>query len=359
MQSQPAILIFAQSARFIAEVATHAGYPVWVADCFGDEDTLAIAARFHALAPLAELTTAQVLEALLTLSQHQPCLLVCGTGIERFYPLLSQLPPQIQVVGNSATTLQQLRDHTLFFPLLDALSLPYPALQQHASDQSLKKNLYSAGGTGINTAHTATGDFYQQYIAGQAASVCFIANGQQAVILGINAQYNDVVSYRLNCIQSPLPISEQQHDLLQHAINVLTQNTRLLGLNSLDFIIAEDGQIYLLEVNPRFSASLELLPNQQQLFDWHMQACAGILPPPPPSQRQYAQLHYLFSDTRVTINHHAVWPDSCHDRPVAGSTIPAGAPICTIISRADHPALCQQHYETCVKQLKNTLIISA
>lgn len=359
MQSQLPILIFAQSARFIAESAAHAGYTVWAADCFGDVDTQRVAARYQQLPALSALNDADLLTILQKLSKGENCYLVCGTGIEQCYSLLKNLPANILLLGNDFNALQQLRQPELFFLLLQQLALPHPALFDQPNENSLTKNLRSSGGMGINRASFANGDFYQQQITGLSASVCFIANGHDARLLSINEQHCEEGSFRLQHIVSPLTLAEKQRHQLQVIIALLTQHAGLRGVNSLDFMIDQDDHIQILEVNPRISASAELIADYLPLFEWHVSACMGKLPSFISSSRHMRQLSYVFSPMKIKTPQDVVWPATCHDLPAAGTLIAAGEPICTIVVQAEDRHGCQQRYEESLQQLQKILIHAA
>lgn len=361
MPAQLPLLIVAQSGRFIAQSATRAGYPVRVADCFGDRDTLAVAERWHPLPPLAELGPQAFLHILEQLSDGQPCLLICGTGVESFYPALEQLPPHISLIGNSPETIARLREPSSFFTLLDELALPYPAtffsgLQPAGS---LVKDLQSAGGSHIHQAgeqSLAKNPFYQQFIDGVSRSVCFIANGKQARILGWNRQLNRDGEFYLQQIWQPDLPDATVRQQLQTALAALVRATGLKGFNSLDFIVDKAGRLYLLEINPRITASLELL-SQVDWFQWHLHACTDDLPATiPVSNSTVRLLYYLFADSDLTISEQAVWPAECHDLPGPGTVIRTGMPVCTIIIAAATSEQCQSLLQQSKKAvLKNCL----
>jgi predicted ATP-grasp superfamily ATP-dependent carboligase len=349
MQSQLPILIFAQSARFIAESATHAGYTVWVADCFCDCDTLAVASRSLKLAPLSTLSETDLLNAIDTLSQGQPCRLIIGTGIELFYNLVNKLPDHIAYVGNSVQTLSLLRQPEAFFNLLDNHSLPYPTVCYKADEIDasnwIYKSLASFGGLGIaNTAASKKqkNGFYQHLINGQSASACFIANGKQAKILSVNLQTVTPQNFQLLQIQTPFEIPAYIQQQLEHVIVTITSATELKGIASLDFMMTDNG-IFILEINPRYSASAELTPFPSELFQWHLKACQGILPDIPSHEdNKTSLLTYVYADSDGVIIREPNWSESCHDLPHAGSTIREGAPICTIIVEADNAFSCHE-----------------
>jgi predicted ATP-grasp superfamily ATP-dependent carboligase len=79
----------------------------------------------------------------------------------------------------------------------------------------------------------------------------------------------------------PLEIGESMdYEHLISKINdlagCLTLCFGLKGVNTVDFILNSEG-VWVLEVNPRWSASVELIERYlgKSLFDEHLRACAG------------------------------------------------------------------------------------
>ncbi len=358
---RPPVLVFAQSGRFIAEAATRAGYPVRVADCFADNDTRAVAESLIHLPPLEQLSQGQLLKTLVSLSQSEPCLLIYGTGIERFYPILSQLPANIEVIGNSQATLALLREPQAFFSLLAALQLPHPptSLTKAPSLTPLRKRLNSAGGTTViaDNAPLKPGEFYQQKMEGETRSVCFITDGEALRILGWNRQLNQSGQFILQqiwqCDQPPAHASQ-----LIAILQKLVKASRLRGFNSLDYILSHDDAIYILEINPRISASVELL-SEASWLQWHIDACrarllTGITQRS--ENKQVRLLHVCFAEKAYEVVDHPKWPTACHDLPNAGNLIRQGHPICTVIVAAESEQACIRQLNDCQqKLLKNCL----
>jgi len=338
------VLIFAQSGRFLAQSATQAGYRVWVADCFGDQDTVSLAERWQLLPSLSQLTPSDVLHYLSILTKGEECILICGSGIESNYVFLQQLPKHIQYLGNSFNTLSTLKTPPLFFNTLKKLQLPYPntVFEKPITNSAwLVKSPSGIGGCHIqylkNTMSTSE-HYFQQYIPGCSGSILFLANGKQSQLISINKQLTSADNnspFRLGSIETPWLISTVHQDQLTLAINKLTPEVSLLGLNSLDFIISNQGKLLLLEINPRPSASAELVNNKSTLFQRHLDACNGLQPSSAivmPSER--SALHYIFAPHDVIVPVDMNWPVECHDLAIAGSYIYNAEPICTVITHA-------------------------
>lgn len=340
-QSFP-ILIFAQSGRFLAQSATQAGYTVWAADCYGDTDLLAVTERWQSLPPFTELTHDSIVASLSALTRGEQCMLMCGSGIEHCFHLLFPLPANIQLIGNTPDTLYAIKTPALFFDLLNQHAVHYPNTQFNEKPRDnltwLKKQATGLGGAHIQYAVSATDKndvetYYQRFVAGSSGSCLFLADGHHAHIMSINRQYlapTDQLPFRLGRIESAWQLSAPHNAYLHKVINQLTVATALVGLNSLDFIISDQHQLLILEINPRVSASAELINNKATLFQQHLDACLGqLLGSPSVLNQNCASLFYHYATSDLIIPENMLWPTECHDLPPAGLTIKRGEPICT------------------------------
>lgn len=359
---RPPLLVFAQSGRFIAESAARSGYPVRVADCFADSDTLAVADVCIQLPPLSELSEAQLLQALISLSRDEACLLLCGTGLERFYRALSALPAHIEVISNHPQTIALLRQPERFFTLLEKLKLPYPptTLSGPAPDKPLRKRLDGSGGTAIfaDAQTLQHGEFYQQQMSGDTHSVCFIADGLDFNILGWNHQINQPGKFILEKIWQTTKPPEDHATPLTTILGKLVKASGIRGFNSLDYIVTTNSEFYILELNPRPSASVELLLEEDWL-SWHINSCRGLPLPHTAERSQYPPvrlLSYFYAEKDWEVVDEPVWPLQCHDRPAAGSKIKKGQPICSFILASETGHACdEQLANSQQKLLKNCL----
>jgi uncharacterized protein len=351
-QEQLPLLIFAQTARFIAQSAAQLGYQTWVADCFADKDTQRASNRLVRLPSLDKLTIASLLSSLDSLSQQQPCLLICGAGIERFYPVLKQLPPHIRPLGNTFHIFEQLRSADQFFPLLDRLGIPYPETQLISPPDKnkrrwLSKDMKSCGGTHIKHTNIHSNDqvIFQEYIEGTSASVSFIADGHIASVLGFNKQIHDKQSFVLQQLINQIDLTPSSVHKVSTALQQLITATCFKGFGSLDFLVDDADNIYILELNPRLSASAELYSNSGDILRRHIQASMGILLDYPSDK--YKQSHnirslsYLFADTNYRVRGKTNWPPHAHDIPSDLEMIYSGQPICTLVIEAESEHACQ------------------
>lgn len=350
-------MVVAQSGRFLTERAHAAGYRVRVADCYGDIDTLAIAEKWQIISRLDDIKT--LTRQLIELSQGQSCLLIYGSGIELFYPALRHLPDNITLLGNNTSTLESLHSKH-FFTVLQQLKIDHPATKYTLPDISnnwLEKSFHGFGGSHIypvSSTPTQHDRYYQHYIEGQSGSALFISHSDQVTILSIHASFcsHHVQSpFLLQGLSAPLILSQPQEQILLRTIQLLTQQWSLVGINSLDFIIDEYGQLLVLEINPRISASAQLLPVDWPLFESHHQACVGgQLPTTTPNQPEHTtHLYTVFAPTDIVIPDDIHWPDYCHDLPAYNDFIQQDHPICTVIIETD------LSFDLSYTQIKNSI----
>jgi predicted ATP-grasp superfamily ATP-dependent carboligase len=124
----------------------------------------------------------------------------------------------------------------------------------------------------------------------------------------------------------------------------VTRDFGLVGLNGIDFI-ARAGVPWPIEVNPRYSASMELLERHGEtpLFALHAGACSGRLPEAPPHPARgvlgkavvFARRDVALGETRGWLRDPAI-----ADVPHPGERIPRGRPICTVFATGRNAGAC-------------------
>lgn len=337
---KPLLLIVAQSGRFLAQMAHRAGYPVRVADQFADVDTLAIAEQHLLLADFNQISVHQFLQTIQELANKQPAILIIGTGLERFFNCLALLPVNIQSANNGLPALQICLTPSRWFALLSDLAVRYPPSQFSCPanpDNFLQKQSQHWGGSHIQrpAPSASSGAYYQQKIQGQSASVLFIAAAGEVRLISFNQQYCRAPTqddYQLLAVANNLEASDAQQKWLLQTCKKLSQTLDLCGYQSLDVVIDDKAQIWLLELNPRPSASLQCLPNDWPLLDWHLQACQGQLPtienlPVAPPRVWYC----CYASQELTIPAQFEWPEYACDLPAAGTDFAKNQVICSLL----------------------------
>lgn len=339
-----------------------AGYQPICLDAFADAD-LAAVATVQRIEPYPD-ALVEALEAL------PRCPLMYVGAIENLSYIIAVAEQFHRVHGNTVEVVEQVRDpRSLAHSLrLIRCALPQwrPANDPPAADGSwVLKPLASAGGRGIavwdESAATSPTlkepHVFQQRIEGTPCSAVFLAPdgigdvrfiGLTEQLLGEPACRADKFMWCGNI--GPIAFSVQTESQIRRIGNVLKSQTGLRGLFGIDFVVDKDGVPWVMEVNPRYPASLELLEfatrqalipqhngcftDEEELLvplsDWQAPQCPSILA----KAVLYAKRDFLVAQALpVDLNAPQQFPEYA-DVPSVGSTIEAGQPICTVYAAA-------------------------
>jgi methenyltetrahydromethanopterin cyclohydrolase len=332
----------------LVRAAAQANLNTIVIDCFADSDTQRLSTRCYRVKSLA----IEDIQSVVNSIKDDCCFCIYGSGFEAHAESLTFLETQFQLMGNSATTFKALQNKHHFFQRLTQLNIPFPAvlfpsknsdlLTTNSARDYLIKPFNSLGGMNINKINTtetydlnASAYYYQQYIDGQSLSVLFVANGKQAVIIGFNQQWTRPDSFVFAGIINHPTVSITYQQKLHHWINQLTNYYGLVGLGSLDFMI-DEHQCYVLEINPRPSASMLLY--QHDLLAIHGLACQGQLNTAMIFQPEmYSAYQIIYAVSKIKIPDNMQWPVYCCSLPPAKTIINPQQPICSMIVSGTDP----------------------
>jgi uncharacterized protein len=199
----------------------------------------------------------------------------------------------------------------------------------------------------------------QRFVDGVPASIVFVAAQGQCTALGLTRQLVGDDAFGASgfryCGNILAPAGDSHFtrgdDLLAAATSLATTVARefdLVGVNGIDFI-ARDGVAIPIEVNPRYSASMELVERAYGLsiFGAHSDACLhGRLPTFDLARMRatagavgkavvFARRDVMCGDTRSWLDDPTV-----RDVPHPGEHIPAGRPVCTVFAEGTDSASC-------------------
>lgn len=111
----------------------------------------------------------------------------------------------------------------------------------------------------------------------------------------------------------------------------LIRQFKLIGSNGVDYILDKDGELEVIEINPRFQGTYELVENVLgiNLLNAHIQACEGeIIDIPNPSK--YSIKKIIYARKQVNIGNLNI--PNVYDIPYEGVKIEKDQPLVTIIS---------------------------
>ena len=373
------VLLVGISTRALAESAVRAGYSVVSVDGYGDLDnpaevTLSLARDFgveysaHAAAMAA---------SGLELEYDAVCY---GSTFENHPSGVQLLARRAELWGNSPAVLRRARDPVRLSRLLSSklgsgalvrASAPAPRTPGAPGTprEWLAKPRASGGGHEISI--WRPGDplprthILQERIMGIPGSIAFVAHDGNAIPFAISRQLVGEAAFGASAFQYCGSILSDhppcQIDAAVECAQLLTEELTLTGLACLDFV-ARDGIPHAIELNPRYSASMELTERAFAfpVFEAHARACARHVGPTVTSAphldltaalRSTAAFGkaVLFAPDTLTMGDTRPWladPD-VRDVPHSGETIPRGHPVCTIFATARNDADC---YEQLVRK---------
>ena len=345
-----AVLIAALSGRALAAAARRAGDEVIVADLFADSDTRALAPCIRIQGSITGgLDGSSLLAAI---AAHRQAIegIVYGAGLEGDPDLLRALAEMAPLIGNPPAIVESVKDPFRFALLLARLGLPHPRTTSLATDRHgwLRKIAGGSGGTHIapaSGAAPAPRAYYQEKVEGRAVSALFLADGHDAEVLGFSAQWtapSRTAPYRYGGCAAPLSLPITLSAGLSKACRAIAAEAKLVGLNSLDMLVRDDG-FTILEINPRPGATLDVFDEGGSAALWrlHRAAVGGTLPAQPPRLSEGRAAAIVYAPARLVVPPDFDWPPWAADRSPPGTVIEADEPICTALATAAGTAMAE------------------
>jgi predicted ATP-grasp superfamily ATP-dependent carboligase len=355
--AEPDLLIVGASARAAAFSAARAGFrPYWI-DQFGDAD---LRGRFPGRAVAPERYPAGML-SLLEAAPHAPFLY---TGaLENHADFLRRAAQRRPLLGNDAGTCGQVRDPRRLFACLQDAGIDAPRVIEGAAGavrpgRWLLKSQRSAGGLGVSEfdarAAVPPGHYLQQFVEGESRSGVFVGNGADAVLLGVTRQLVGLRELNAGPFMycgsiGPLRLQDAERRQWQVAGSALARGFGLRGLFGVDAIVV-DGTVRPVEINPRYTASVEVIEQAIGIpaIRFHCDAFTGVLPPVV-VERLLVPVGkcYLFAPRAFAVDAIDSLRDysgngllQLADLPNPGARIAPGAPLLSVLASAGDNETC-------------------
>jgi predicted ATP-grasp superfamily ATP-dependent carboligase len=286
------VLLAGVSTRAAAESAARAGFAVTAIDAFGDLDQHA---SVTAVALPGKFTAHAAARAARTIECDAVAYL---SNFENYPNAVGTLASGRALWGNTPAVLRRVRDPLLVAQTLARRGFAVPAVltgepgpvNPEPGHPWLLKPLASGGGRRVRPwrpgERVPRRCYLQALVDGRPGSVVFVAAGGRAVPLGMSRQLIGEQAFGAAGYQycgNILMAAEEDEALLENAdalSRVMAEEFGLVGVNGIDFI-ARGSVAFTIEVNPRWSASMELVERAYGLsmFGIHAAACAeGALP---------------------------------------------------------------------------------
>ena len=200
------------------------------------------------------------------------------------------------------------------------------------------------------------GCYLQEFVDGIPGSVVFVAARGRAVPLGLSRQLVGECAFGASGFRycgsiltsAPCAREEELAAASMRLVDAVTEAFDLVGVGSIDFI-ASGGVPYPVEVNPRWSASMELVERAcgLSMFGVHAEACARGILPQFDVRHARAEIAWgkavLFAREDAVVGDARAWLDdpNVRDVPHPGEHIRAGSPICTVFGEGRDADACR------------------
>jgi predicted ATP-grasp superfamily ATP-dependent carboligase len=381
------ILILGASGRAAAFSARRAGLEPIVVDKYGDAD-LAVCRRWVRV----ERYPAGLADAAREFPGDTPW--IYTGALENRPVLVDRIAAQRRLYGNPGPVLRRVRDPFQVAEVLRAGGLCCPDVRATRPEAGtgiwVRKPLRSAGGEGLHVLEsttrsrrgTATGMqteeldsdcYYQQFIRGRACSAVYVAADHRAAWLGstrqlAGARWTGATGFQYSGSSGPLRVTQETACDWIAIGEALAAVFGLVGLFGVDAIVAA-GRVWPLEINPRYTASIEVLERALGLrsLDLHLRACRfAEIPALRPARRgrcvgkaivyapQDVTIAEEFTQALTSRNAGLEWPDFA-DIPTVGIRIKRRQPVVTVLADGSSLAMVERQLRARTRQVQVAL----
>jgi predicted ATP-grasp superfamily ATP-dependent carboligase len=369
------LAIVGASVRAAAASAVRAGFQVAAADLFADADLRRIAA-----ATRIDNYTRGFRDWLANLAPRPNAWMFTG-ALENRPDLVDTLSDIAPLWGNRGAVLQAVRSPWRLADVLDAAGLKFPEIRQSpgglpTNGSWLIKTCRGASGTGVSAftgdESPVDGAIYERRVPGTPCSAVFAASHLGALLLGTVRQlvaeaWLGARDFQYCGAIGPLSLPVAVSAEIVAIGRALAQAFELRGLFGVDLVIDGD-KVWVIEVNPRYTASIEVLERASgiQAIKLHAATCSER----PPIAVQFpanVSVHgkaILFAKQNVLIStaiserlnreSAAATPPSVADIPAA-EPIARGRPIVTIFAESTSAERTLQILQNRVVRIEQTL----
>lgn len=363
------LVVVGASARAFSASAARTGRQVYAADLFADLDLRACtAAAVHVPDEPGGYP-----QGLVAAARTFPAGGFCYVGgLENHPAVVEAIARDRPLLGSPTAAVATVRDPWSLQRLLHAAGLAVPECQQgpHGLPRDgsfLRKPLAGAGGRGIvvwdaAAPPTAAACLWQRRLTGEPWSAAYVVSAAGGELLGMSRQLIGEAWCHARgfayCGSLDVPLAgapRALHDQFLQLAPALAA-CGLRGVVGADAVVDPEGRAWVVEINPRPTASMELVERAtgRSIAASHLAACCNA--PPPPAPATQAARHWakavLFALRPLVVD--AEWLDrvaawqgqwadaSGHpalaDIPPPGRSIRAGGPVCTLFAAADDAA---------------------
>jgi predicted ATP-grasp superfamily ATP-dependent carboligase len=372
------LAILGASARAAAFSALAAGHDVVAADLFADFD---LTGRCDATR-----ITDWPREFGLWLAQQECDGWLYTGGLENYPELIDAWSAISPLFGIGGDTLRVLRDPGELARLLRSYGVPTPEVRfsppgTSSGEEWLIKRRHSSGGLGIHPwtlgSEPQAEEYLQRRIAGEPIAAVFVAAGREARCWGITRQliappWTHAHGFQYAGSIGPVEIDEQMVGTIERAGHAIARELGLEGMFGVDLVVDSEGTAWVIEVNPRYTASMEVVERfrGESAVGLHVSACRqqalptlGSISSQGGMAPKMAGKAYLFAPQDLAPSHEVVdclqelaQASLAADLPYPGVPIPSGAPVTTIFSEGNNCQEVERALQRRIEQVTQMLL---
>ena len=278
----------------------------------------------------------------------------CGP-VEATPHLLKEAAKKYELFNASAESVAKVRD-TAFLQSVAVGNISFPSTNYDQQGRWLIKNIFGAGGTSVRDYkmdELLPNEYLQKYIDGESIGACFVTSNGETSLLGTTRHLSGIKHFGqpefwYGGLLYPAGGGNSLRETMEKFGKIAGGESRLSGVWGADFILDSDGRLWLLEINPRFTSSLELIANAHgiDIARLQIESVSGITPPislPDPDYVLGTAVCYASEDFTFDLGESVV--GSLRDIPRQGSFIKKGEPLLSIYADG-------ARHENCLESLK-------
>ena len=296
------------------------------------------------------------------LDSGDPDVAVLSSGMEHDLKRLEELGERIEIAGNEPSQIEPCGQTEKLFDLAEDLDIPHPKTMNVCTESKaieaaekigypvLLKPPRGGGGIGIEFIEDETDlkDSFrnqksvydedlivQEYILGDDVSTSVLASGDESRCLTVNEQIigeeNLGVPRKFGYCGNVVPCSKERYieNLIRDYSESLCSELGLRGSNGIDFVVSDKP--YLIEVNPRFQNTMDLVEGvlSINLLKEHFRALEGRFKENLSVKKSSAKL-IVYSSEDISAPDISRFDDVV-DVPKKGSLVKEGDPLCSVL----------------------------
>ncbi len=375
------LLIVGASTRAAAFSALRAGLRPTCIDLFGDAD-------LRQRCPVTVIPRQEYPHGLVELAAARPSsepFMYTG-GLENHPEVIEAIIQQRPLWGISPEVLRRVRDPRQLAEALAAAGVRTPEVhfdpeRVPADGTWLVKPLAASGGRRVHHYHgeratrpKPSGVYYQKHVEGESVAAVYVGDGSRSRLLGVSRQLTGrkwllAKPFAYCGSIGPLPLSAYLATRFEALGQALVSAFGLRGLFGVDCVMHE-GEPWVIEVNPRYTASIEVLEHAQGIpaMSWHRESCTVGLPTID-REGQITRSAILVGKAIVFASQDLIFPSTgpwlqslsesnvaeevpvFADIPHAGTPIRKGWPIMTLLVTGGSLEACENDLESRARTL--------